>query len=167
MDSELNATLSLILSEMKNTNAHLEQIDSHLEQVDARLDGIDIRLDSLDHRMDGLELRMDGLEQRIDGIELHLEQVDARLDKLEESQELLFQQSLAHTQAIHAVSNDLVTIRDSLLERLDNMEQKQNQQGQQLAVILNEQNILAKELYCVSWRTTKLEDRFYRMKEAI
>ena len=77
MDSELNATLSLILSEMKNTNAHLEQIDS-------RLNGI-----------------------------------DSRLDKLEQGQELLLQQSLAHTQAIHAVSNDLATIRDNLLERMD------------------------------------------------
>ena len=107
MNSELNATLSLILSEMKNNNTQLKQINTHLG-------GIDFRLDNLEHH--------------IVGIDAHLEWIDTRLDKLE---------------------------------------QKQDMQMQQLAAILNGQNILAKELYCVSRRTTKLERTLYRIKEVI
>lgn len=107
MNSELNATLSLILSEMKNNNTQLKQINTHLGGIDSRLDN---------------------LEHHIVGIDAHLEWIDTRLDKLE---------------------------------------QKQDMQMQQLAAILNGQNILAKELYCVSRRTTKLERTLYRIKEAI
>lgn len=107
MNSELNATLSLILSEMKNNNTQLKQINTHLGGIDSRLDN---------------------LEHHIVGIDAHLEWIDTRLDKLE---------------------------------------QKQDMQMQQLAAILNGQNILAKELYCVSRRTTKLERTLYRIKEVI
>ena len=114
MNSELNATLSLILSEMKNNNTQLTQINTHLGGIDSRLDN---------------------LEHHIVGIDAHLEQVDTHLEWID--------------------------------TRLDKLEQKQDMQMQQLAAILNGQNILAKELYCVSRRTTKLERTLYRIKEVI
>ncbi len=77
---ELEKTLTLILSELKDVNQHMISMENRMDSLENRMGSLENRMDSLENRIDSLENRMGSLENRMDSLE-------NRMDVLEQGQQ--------------------------------------------------------------------------------
>ena len=85
--------------------------EGHMDTT-RRLDSIDNRMDKMDGRFDGIDNRLDKMDGRFDGI-------DNRLDVAGEKLDFISEKTVANSQDLGIVKNDLNFIKQDLKRKVD------------------------------------------------
>ena len=71
----IEATLEIILTEVRGTNERLDGLEARVGKLEARFEALEARFEALEARFEALEARFDTLEARFDTLENRVDQL--------------------------------------------------------------------------------------------